>query len=193
MQYREESVLDPLTGLLNRMSLEARFAEIAEQAGLQTDQSVAPVGAPTRPLQGGSTAPLWPRTRRRRAQGGRVRPGCASSCARSSSSTASAARSSSSSCGPGIDAGEGRVDVAERRGAWPCPRRRARGNLSVTISIGVAAEARGADVSYDALFRPADAALYEAKRAGRNRVALAGETAPPVVLVPGATAPVAET
>jgi diguanylate cyclase (GGDEF)-like protein len=44
----------------------------------------------------------------------------------------------------------------------------------VTISIGVAA-ARGADVGYDALFRAADAALYEAKRAGRDRVVVDGD------------------
>ena len=34
MQQRSESALDPLTGLLNRTSLPARFAEIAEQAAL---------------------------------------------------------------------------------------------------------------------------------------------------------------
>ena len=34
MQYREESVLDPLTGLLNRSGLESRFDEVREQARL---------------------------------------------------------------------------------------------------------------------------------------------------------------
>ena len=32
LQFRSESVLDPLTGLLNRAGLEARFAELGEQA-----------------------------------------------------------------------------------------------------------------------------------------------------------------
>jgi diguanylate cyclase (GGDEF)-like protein len=73
----------------------------------------------------------------------------------------------------GTTLGEGR-DVAERArvalsGARP-------GGLPVTISIGVAA-ARGAEVSYDALFRAADAALYEAKRAGRDRVVVDGDAA----------------
>jgi diguanylate cyclase (GGDEF)-like protein len=48
----------------------------------------------------------------------------------------------------------------------------------VTISIGVAAAAPGkADVG--ALFARADRALYEAKRLGRNRVALAGDAPEP--------------
>jgi diguanylate cyclase (GGDEF)-like protein len=34
LHYRSESVLDPLTGLQNRSGLEARFAEVAEQARL---------------------------------------------------------------------------------------------------------------------------------------------------------------
>jgi two-component system cell cycle response regulator len=41
--------------------------------------------------------------------------------------------------------------------------------LSVTISIGVAASLR-ADDTPQALLRRADAAMYEAKAAGRNRV-----------------------
>ena len=32
LQYRSESILDPLTGLLNRSGIEARFAEVGEQA-----------------------------------------------------------------------------------------------------------------------------------------------------------------
>ncbi|WP_158206783.1 sensor domain-containing diguanylate cyclase [Pseudoduganella flava] len=43
------------------------------------------------------------------------------------------------------------------------------GTLSVTVSIGVAVAPRGA-AHVEELIRRADAALYEAKRAGRNRV-----------------------
>jgi diguanylate cyclase (GGDEF)-like protein len=46
------------------------------------------------------------------------------------------------------------------------------GPLKVTVSVGVA-PARGADEAPEALFSRADAALYEAKRAGRDRVVLA--------------------
>jgi PleD family two-component response regulator len=41
------------------------------------------------------------------------------------------------------------------------------------VSAGVAADS-GGHISYDELFRAADAALLEAKRAGRNRVETAG-------------------
>ena len=41
--------------------------------------------------------------------------------------------------------------------------------IAVTMSIGVSA-ARGGAVDYETLFKTADEALYEAKRAGRNQV-----------------------
>jgi diguanylate cyclase (GGDEF)-like protein len=43
------------------------------------------------------------------------------------------------------------------------------GTLRVTASLGAAALPRSADVDKDALFAAADAALYRAKRAGKNR------------------------
>jgi diguanylate cyclase (GGDEF)-like protein len=43
------------------------------------------------------------------------------------------------------------------------------GGLQITMSVGVSA-ASGKAVEFDALFKAADTALYEAKRAGRNRV-----------------------
>lgn len=49
----------------------------------------------------------------------------------------------------------------------------AAGPLTVTVSVGVA-RARGASELPEAVFSRADAALYEAKRAGRDRVQLAG-------------------
>jgi diguanylate cyclase (GGDEF)-like protein len=73
---------------------------------------------------------------------------------------------------PGLDVAQG-AEVAARlreaiEGAHP-------GGLELTMSVGVAAAA-GSQVSGEPLFRAADAALYRAKAAGRNRV----EVTPPV-------------
>jgi diguanylate cyclase (GGDEF)-like protein len=48
--------------------------------------------------------------------------------------------------------------------------------LSVTMSFGVATSAPGAPFDYPSVFARADAALYAAKREGRDRVVTAGET-----------------
>jgi len=57
------------------------------------------------------------------------------------------------------------------------------GNLPVRISIGVAGLPRGL-LSPDEVLAAADAAMYEAKRRGRNRVCVADEAHPPAVGVP---------
>jgi diguanylate cyclase (GGDEF)-like protein len=49
--------------------------------------------------------------------------------------------------------------------------------VPVTISLGVAARSAGDERSYAELFDAADDALYEAKRAGRDRVALSAAAA----------------
>jgi len=67
---------------------------------------------------------------------------------------------------PGCSLAGGRV-IAERLRAGLEEARP--GGLAVTASFGVAAGA-GAGAAFEPLFRAADAALYEAKRAGRNRV-----------------------
>ena len=47
-----------------------------------------------------------------------------------------------------------------------------KGDVTVTISLGVASVENGEEVSLDALIERADRALYAAKRAGRNRTVL---------------------
>ncbi len=60
-------------------------------------------------------------------------------------------------------------------------------DLAVTISLGVAASARGQVFDYDAVFDAADTALYDAKRAGRNCVR-GGEMAAPELGLTGSAA-----
>jgi putative nucleotidyltransferase with HDIG domain len=74
---------------------------------------------------------------------------------------------------PRVDLDEG-MTIAERIRAGVEDARP--GGLDVTISIGVAS-AHGSEVDYERLFAAADAALYAAKRAGRNRVSLLADAA----------------
>jgi diguanylate cyclase (GGDEF)-like protein len=168
MRQRSSAILDPLTGLLNRSSLEARFAEIAEQAA-QTRESVCVLVCDLDRFKAVND-------RYGHERGDGVLKDAAYALRKQLRSFELIYRLGGEEfliVLAGTTLGEGR-DVAERAraalsGARP-------GGLPVTISIGVAA-ARGADVSYDALFRAADAALYEAKRAGRDRVVVDGDAA----------------
>jgi diguanylate cyclase (GGDEF)-like protein len=52
--------------------------------------------------------------------------------------------------------------------------------LPVTVSLGVAASAPGEPCDFEQLFARADRALYEAKHAGRDRIASARAVAMPL-------------
>jgi diguanylate cyclase (GGDEF)-like protein len=67
---------------------------------------------------------------------------------------------------------DGALDVAERiRESIENNTMVAAGKrLNVTISAGVNSYRKGSQASHDWLIKEADMALYEAKRAGRNRV-----------------------
>jgi diguanylate cyclase (GGDEF)-like protein len=56
--------------------------------------------------------------------------------------------------------------------------------LRITVSAGLAVAEAGASLSGDRLYGQADQALYEAKRAGRNRVEVFGTTAQSTVQLP---------
>jgi diguanylate cyclase (GGDEF)-like protein len=166
MQQRSKSILDPLTGLLNRTSLKARFAEIAQQAA-QTGDAVCVLVCDLDRFKAVND-------RYGHERGDDVLQEAALVLRRQLRAFELVYRLGGEEflvVLPGITLGEGR-DVAERARVAMANARP--GDLPVTISIGVAA-AHGSDVDYETLFRAADGALYEAKRAGRDRVVAYGD------------------
>jgi diguanylate cyclase (GGDEF)-like protein len=161
LQHRGEAVLDPLTGLLNRKALRVRFDELAAQARLHN----APVCVIECDLDSFKAV----NDAHGHERGDAVLRDVTYEMRKVLRSFELMYRLGGEEflvVLPGIDAAEGAA-VAERlrhsvEEALP-------GGLNVTVSAGVAA-ARGNDVDYDDLFNAADAALYRAKDAGRNRV-----------------------
>jgi diguanylate cyclase (GGDEF)-like protein len=168
MQQRSDSVLDPLTGLLNRKSLIERFAEIAEQAAL-TEAWVCVLACDLDHFKRVNDV-------HGHGRGDQVLKDAAYVLRKQLRSFELLYRLGGEEflvVLPGLTLGEGR-DVAER--ARVAVEEARPGGLDLTASMGVAA-ARGADVAYERLVPAADTALYEAKRTGRNRVVAEGGAA----------------
>jgi diguanylate cyclase (GGDEF)-like protein len=165
LEHRDRAVLDPLTGLLNRASLDARVVEIEEQAHL-TGGAVSVI---VLDLDGFKRV----NDTYGHERGDLVLRDAAYEIRKSLRSFELVYRIGGEEflvLLPGVDL-SGALEIAERvrhsvQEARP-------GDLDLTISAGVAADS-GGDIRYDDLFRAADAALLEAKRAGRNRVETAG-------------------
>ena len=167
LEHRDRAVLDPLTGLLNRASLESRAMEIEQQARL-TDGSVALV--------------LLDLDRFKcvnddygHERGDAVLRETAEVIRTSLRSFELVYRIGGEEFllllpGADLDAG---LAIAERvRNTVALARP---GELELTLSAGVATAA-GEKVRYDDLFRAADRALLRAKREGRDRVVSAAES-----------------
>jgi diguanylate cyclase (GGDEF)-like protein len=166
LEHRDRAVLDPLTGLLNRSSLDSRAVEIEHQARL--------TGGPV-------SLVLLDLDRFKRVndthgheRGDAVLRDVAYEIRKSLRSFELVYRIGGEEflvLLPGV-ALAAAVEVAERvREAVTDARP---GDLDVTISAGVAA-ASGEEIRYAQLFRDADQALLHAKRAGRDCVEVAGE------------------
>jgi diguanylate cyclase (GGDEF)-like protein len=161
LQHRTESVVDPLTGLLNRQALLARFAELEEQARI-SDGSLCMIVTDLDHFKHVNDEFGHER-------GDAVLRDAAMRMRRSLRSFELIYRLGGEEfliVLPRVELGEG-VRVAERLRAVIEEGRP--GEMEITLSLGVAA-ARGADVEYERLFAAADRALYAAKREGRNRV-----------------------
>jgi diguanylate cyclase (GGDEF)-like protein len=165
LEHRDRAVLDPLTGLLNRASLDARVLEIEEQAHL-TGGAVSVI---VLDLDGFKRV----NDTYGHERGDAVLRDAAYEIRKSLRSFELVYRIGGEEflvLLPGVDL-TAALDVAERvRHAVEDARP---GDLDLTISAGVAANS-GGHIRYDDLFRAADAALLEAKRGGRNRVETAG-------------------
>jgi diguanylate cyclase (GGDEF)-like protein len=162
-QKRSESVVDALTGLPNRRGLEERFAELRAEALTS--------GAPLALLLCDLDLFKSVNDEHGHQRGDRVLVDSADAIRGSLRPTEPVYRVGGEEflvLLPGCDLDRA-LPVAERvREAIEAARP---GDLDVTVSVGVGAAA-GEAIDFDELFRAADAALYEAKRAGRNRVAV---------------------
>ena len=159
--HREDAAADPLTGLMNRKALADRFGELAAQAAVE-DSWVTLIACDLDHFKAVNDEHGHDR-------GDEVLREAASAITAELRAGELAFRLGGEEflvVLPGATEEDGAA-IAERvrlglQAAYPA-------GLRITASFGVAG-ARGADVDYAALYARADAALYEAKRTGRNRV-----------------------
>jgi diguanylate cyclase (GGDEF)-like protein len=169
-QFRSESVLDPLTGLLNRSGLEARFIEVREQARL--------LGRPVCLIMCDLDNFKRVNDRHGHERGDAVLREVSYEMRNLLRSFELFYRLGGEEfliLLPGIDLAGGVAIAQNLRAAVDAHRP---GGLPVTASFGVSA-AVGEEIEFLPLFKAADAALYRAKSGGRNLVVAAGMT--PVV------------
>jgi diguanylate cyclase (GGDEF)-like protein len=166
IRQREDATIDSLTGLLNRNALTARFAEIADQAEIS--------GAWVSIIECDLDYFKRINDRYGHDRGDAVLKDIAFALRRNLRSFELVYRLGGEEfliVLPGGGTAEGRAAAERIRREVE---RAEPGGLPVTASLGVAA-AQGSAVKFEDLFRRADAALYEAKHGGRNRVVVADE------------------
>jgi diguanylate cyclase (GGDEF)-like protein len=169
LHHRDEAILDPLTGLLNRHALLPRFTEISHQARL-THQPVCVLLCDVDSFKEIND-------RYGHDRGDAVLRDVAYELRKRLRSFELAYRLGGEEfliVLPGVSRPEGQ-EIAERLRA-SIEQTRPTG-ISITISLGLSV-ASGEEVAYETLFKAADEALYEAKRTGRNRVVTAPAPAP---------------
>jgi diguanylate cyclase (GGDEF)-like protein len=166
IQHRSDAVIDQLTGMLNRKALGARTHELAQQSAVTGE----PVGVIIADLDRFKRV----NDTHGHAVGDMVLKEVAYLLRKQLRAFDLAYRLGGEEfliLVPGSDI-EHTAELAERL------RERIAANplgedLVVTMSLGVGASARSERFDYNAVFAEADAALYRAKRSGRNRVCVA--------------------
>jgi diguanylate cyclase (GGDEF)-like protein len=164
LHHRDEAILDPLTGLLNRHALVPRFIEISHQARI-TGQPVSLVLCDVDGFKAINDEHGHDR-------GDAVLRDIAYELRKRLRSFELVYRLGGEEfliVLPGVGLEPAQATAERLREAVQATHST---DIPITISLGVSA-ASGAGVDYDELFRAADEALYEAKRAGRNRVVAA--------------------
>jgi diguanylate cyclase (GGDEF)-like protein len=163
IQHRSDAVIDQLTGMLNRNALEVRTHELAQQSQVTGE----PVGVIVADLDHFKRI----NDTRGHGVGDTVLRDVAYLLRKQLRAFDLAYRLGGEEfliLVPGSDLAR-TLELAERlrEGIAANP---VAGGLEVTLSIGVSASGRSERFDYPALFAEADAALYRAKRAGRNQV-----------------------
>ncbi len=164
LHHRDEAILDPLTGLLNRHALVPRFVEISLQARL--------TGQPVSLVLCDVDAFKQVNDEHGHDRGDAVLRDIAYELRKRLRSFELVYRLGGEEfliVLPGIGLEGGAITAERLREAVEEAQPK---DIPVTISLGVSS-ASGTAVDYDELFRAADTALYQAKRAGRNRVVAA--------------------
>jgi diguanylate cyclase (GGDEF)-like protein len=164
---RQTAVVDKLTGVLNRVALESRVGELTHQAGDAGDAITVLLGDLDRFKTINDTLG--------HAGGDDVLREVASRLTAAMGDDEPVYRLGGEEflvLLVGRNATRG-VEVADRLREAVCDSRVE--ELKVTMSFGLATCAPGAPFEYASVFARADAALYAAKREGRNRVVTAGE------------------
>ncbi len=174
IQHRNDSVIDQLTGMLNRKALEVRVAELRQQSAVTGE----PVGVIVADLDHFKVV----NDTHGHARGDVVLRDVAYLLRKHLRAFDLAYRLGGEEfliLLPGSDlakTAELASRVREGIGAGIVA-----GGIAVTLSIGVGASTPGTAFDYEQVFAAADEALYRAKRAGRNRVELALASAAPAL------------
>jgi diguanylate cyclase (GGDEF)-like protein len=169
LHHRDEAILDPLTGLLNRHALAPRFVELSHQARL-THQPICMLLCDVDSFKAIND-------RYGHDRGDAVLRDIAYELRKRLRSFELVYRLGGEEfliVLPGVTHTEG-GEIAERLRAAVAETNPT--GIAVTISVGLSTGV-GESVVYETLFKSADRALYDAKHAGRNRVVAAPEPVP---------------